>query len=164
MTELSPDLRKKFAQVRLLAMDVDGVLTDGGVYTLEDGREFRRFNIKDGLGIKMVMQQGVRVAIISSNSCQAITYRAHQLGVTEVFIGVEEKLPVLQEICRRVGIGLEDVCYIGDDLPDLRILEQAGLACAPANAVTEVLKKVDYITHEPGGFGSVREVCELICS
>lgn len=163
---LEPDLliSKKLASIRLLAMDVDGVLTDGGVYVLDDGRQFRRFNIKDGMGIKRVMATGIRVAWISANACHAVQERANGLGVSEVYLGVAEKLPLLEEIGRKMGVPLDVVAYIGDDLADLAVLERVGLACAPLDAAEEVKLAAHYIIQKKGGEGAVREVCDLLLS
>lgn len=148
--------------IRLLATDVDGVLTDGGVYVSDDGSEFRRFNIKDGLGLQRVMAAGIHVAWISTSSISAISYRAQRLGVSDVHLGVENKLKRLCNICERLDIGLEQVAYIGDDLVDIPILEVVGLPCAPADAVDEVLGIAVYISTHKGGRGAVREICNYL--
>lgn len=148
--------------IRLLALDVDGVLTDGGVYISDDGREFRRYNIKDGLGLKQVQAAGIRVVIISSSECKTIVYRMRALGIADVHIGVANKLDMLQGICSASGIALENVCYIGDDLPDLPIMEMVGLPCAPLDAVEAVKNCAVFIAKQPGGYGVVREVCDWI--
>lgn len=162
VNEITPELIERFKKVKLLALDVDGVLTDGGVYIAGDGTEFRCFDIKDGLGLKRVMEAGIEVAIISSGTCKSVLHRARQLGIKEVHIGVEDKLDVLKSICSAKQISLEDVCYIGDDLPDLPVMMAVGLACAPADAVEEVKEISDVITTESGGKGVVRRVCNLI--
>ncbi len=162
MTELTPELRDKFRRVKMLAMDVDGVLTDGGVYVFEDGREFRRFDIKDGLGIKRLVDAGIVVAVISSSSCQAVVHRLKKLGVTEIHLGVEDKAACLKEICARYQIELADVAYIGDDLADLAVIKEVGLACGPADAAEEMRGFLNIITIAYGGRGAVRRVCDLI--
>lgn len=148
--------------VRLLALDVDGVLTDGGVYIGDDGHEFRRFDIKDGLGLKQVMEHGINVALISSASCNAVRHRAKMLGIREVHLNVVNKMTVLSELCIRLKVKLNEVCYIGDDLVDLEIIRSVDLACAPADAVTIIRQAVTYITQASGGRGAVREVCDLL--
>ncbi len=162
MPEPSPEVREKFKRVRLLALDSDGVLTDGGVYITDDGREFRRFDIKDGLGLKRVMRAGLDVAIISSASCEAVRVRAARLGIENVFLGVEDKLICLQQLCVRLDLTLEQVAYMGDDLPDLMVSQAVGLFIAPANAITENCMAAGYTTRAIGGYGAVREVCERI--
>lgn len=162
MSELPLEICEKFKRVRLLALDSDGVLTDGGVYIADDGFEFRRFDIKDGLGLKRVMQAGLQVAIISSASCAAVRVRAANLGIENVFLGVQDKLTCLQQLCARLELTLEQVGYIGDDLPDLAVAQAVGVSIAPANATLEYCQAVDYITRAVGGYGAVREVCEKI--
>lgn len=153
---------KDLRHIRLLAMDSDGVLTDGGVYIAADGQEFRRFDIKDGLGLKRVMQAGLHVAIISSASCQAVQVRANVLGIEHVFLGVKDKLTCLRQLCVRLDFAVEQVAYMGDDLPDIPILQAVGYSIAPADAVMVVRQMVCYVTSKQGGHGAVREVCDLI--
>lgn len=162
MRAISPELRQKFKQVRLLALDVDGVMTDGGVYVADDGKEFRKFNIKDGLGLKQVMDTGIIVAVVSSSPNQVILHRCRQLGISEVYIGVEDKMLCLEEICNDFSIRLDDCCFIGDDLIDLPVMEKAGVSCAPSDATDLVIKTVDYICARAGGNGCVREVCDRL--
>ncbi len=159
---MDEDIKHQLKQVRLLALDVDGVLTDGGIYMFEDGTEFRRFEIKDGLGLMRVKKAGIEVVIISTTAVRSILHRAKQLGITEVHLGAWEKLPVLLEICDRLGISLEQVAYMGDDLMDLPLLERVGLPCAPADALDPIKAKAKLITKCAGGHGAVRELCELL--
>lgn len=155
-------LDEKLARVRLLAMDVDGVLTDGGVYVLDNGEEFRRFHIKDGLGLKRVMAAGIRVAWISNGGCPAVLHRANRLGVEHVFTGVEDKLGCLQELCAKLDIPVESAAFIGDDLTDRQVQGAAGVAIAPADAVPAIRQAADWVTTLPGGQGAVREVCDRL--
>lgn len=161
---MNPDLVELVVKVRLLALDSDGVLTDGGVYVDDRGLEFRRFDIKDGLGLKRVMEAGIHVAIISGSDAKPVLHRARNLGIDEVHVGVTDKLRCLQGICERVGVMLDEVAYIGDDLPDLAIMDHVGLACAPADAHELVIAKARIITRSRGGQGAVRELCEIIYS
>lgn len=158
------DLHKRASQIRLLALDSDGVLTDGGVYIDDEGREFRRFDIKDGLGLKRVMQAGIHVALISGSDAEPVLHRARKLGITEVHIGVSDKLACLEEICVRLGIQLHEVAYMGDDLPDLPVLRAVRLPCVPADAVVEMNEVAIIVTEKAGGVGAVREICELLIS
>lgn len=160
--KISRKIKERFKNIRMLAMDVDGVLTDGGVYIGENGTEFRRFDIKDGMGIKQVMQKGITIAIISSSLCEAVIHRAAQLGIEEVHVGVQDKLSCLQEICARHSINIKEVCYVGDDLADLRVMEAVGLACAPNDAVDDVKEVSTFITKSNGGTGTIREICNRI--
>ncbi len=162
--QLPPDSVAKFAQVKLLALDVDGVLTDGGLYYMETGEELKKFNVKDGLGLKRVMQQGIVVAILSSSSAQATLHRVQRLGITYVFIGVEDKLVQLRVLCKKLGIDLVQVAYVGDDLVDLAAMQAVGCPIAVADAMAENQAAAIYITQRRGGEGAVREVCDLLIS
>jgi 3-deoxy-D-manno-octulosonate 8-phosphate phosphatase (KDO 8-P phosphatase) len=162
MSELSLEIRDKFNRIRLFALDSDGVLTDGGVYIADDGQEFRRFDIKDGLGLKRVMQAGLQVAIISSASFEAVRVRAIGLGIENVFLGVGDKLNCLQQLCDQLGINLDEVAYMGDDLPDLPVLRAVGFPITPSDAVEEAKAGSKYISSKPGGAGAIREICEWI--
>ena len=125
---ISPDIQEKLRRIRLLALDLDGVLTDGGVFVSEEGKEFRRYDIKDGLGLVNVMKAGIDVVIISSSSNQAINHRANSLGITKIFTQVKLKLETLKEVCKQAQIPFDDICYMGDDLADLEVMKKVGLA------------------------------------
>ena len=161
---LTPDNSARFAQVKLLALDVDGVLTDGGLYYTEAGEELKKFNVKDGLGLKRVMEQGIEVAILSSSAGQATLHRAQRLGIAHVFIGIEDKLAQLQLLCGKLGLELTQVAYVGDDLVDLAVMKAAGCPIAVADAMPENQVAAVYVTQHRGGEGAVREVCELLIS
>lgn len=161
---LTPDRVAKFAQVKLLALDVDGVLTDGGLYYTDSGEELKKFNVKDGLGLKRVMQQGIAVAILSSSAAQSTLHRAQRLGIAHVFIGVEDKLAQLRVLCDKLGIDLAQVAYVGDDLVDLAAMQAVGCPIAVADAMGENQAIATYITQRRGGEGAVREVCDLLIS
>lgn len=159
---MSNDVKQLFRNIRLLALDCDGVLTDGGVYVLEDGTEFRRFDIKDGLGLKRVMERGIEVAIISNSTSTAVAHRVARLGIKHSLLGVENKLATLQELCSQLNLSLDKVAYIGDDLTDVSVLTAVGLPCAPADAVEEARYAALYVARRPGGYGAVREIAELL--
>lgn len=160
----SPEWRAWFQRIRLLALDSDGVLTDGGVYVDEDGCQFRRFDIKDGAGLKMVMDAGIGVVVISSSPNSAVLHRCQQLGIKEVHVGVTDKLSCLRAICEQCGVGLAEVSYLGDDLVDLPVLKAVGLSCAPADAIGLVQEQVHLVLSKRGGHGAVREICDLLVS
>ena len=149
-------------KIRLLAMDIDGVLTDGGVYMFEDGTEFRRFNIKDGLGLKRVMKAGIQVLWLSAGECEAARHRGKNLGITEIYLGVADKAKLLVQRCQALGIKPNQVAYIGDDLTDLAVMGLVGAACAPADAAPEVRGAAMIVTEAPGGGGAVREICDRL--
>jgi len=156
------ELMRRARDTRLLALDVDGVLTDGGVYVLEDGTEFRRFDIKDGLGLQRLMACGIQVAIISASTATPVVHRAARLGISRVYLGAADKLETLQTLCAELGLSLDQVAYMGDDLTDLPVLECVGLACAPIDAAPIVRRAAVLITQSPGGQGAVRELTELL--
>ena len=149
-------------QVRLLLLDVDGVLTDGSITYLSGGGEAKSFNTQDGLGIKLLQESGVAVGIITARQSEAVERRARDLNFAYVFQGKEDKLTVYESILKETGLRPPQTGYMGDDLMDLPILNRAGFAAAPANAVAEVRRRVHYTAGRDGGRGAVREVCELI--
>lgn len=156
------DFTARLASIRLFAMDADGVLTDGGVYLLEDGREFRRFDIKDGYGIKQAIAAGITLAIVSAGGAESVRQRARKLGITEIRLDASDKLEALRDLCARVGVDLAHTLYMGDDVTDIPALQAAGVACAPADAVPGVLASADWVTVAGGGRGAVREVCDAL--
>ena len=162
MKPISTKLRDKFKKVRLLALDVDGVLTDGGVYIGDEGSEFRRFDIKDGQGLKRAMEAGIRVTILSSSPCPSVLHRAKQLGIIDVFIDVKDKLECLKDLCQQYNITLDEVCFIGDDLADQEVMKTIGLPCTPADAIEKVKGIAAYVAKQSGGHGAVREVCDRL--
>jgi 3-deoxy-D-manno-octulosonate 8-phosphate phosphatase (KDO 8-P phosphatase) len=150
------------AIVRLLALDVDGVLTDGLIYYGNSGEELKTFNIKDGLGIKLLQKAGIKVAIITGRQSQIVARRASELGIEDVVQGREDKREALLELCQRHGIGIEECAYMGDDLPDLGAIVAAGLGMTVADASATVLEAAQWRSRYNGGCGAVREACEFI--
>lgn len=148
--------------IEVILCDVDGVLTDGGIIYDNEGVESKRFNIRDGLGIKLWQNGGGKFGVITSRNSHIVHLRASELGVKIVRQGTEEKLAVMREILAQLGVGLEKTCYIGDDLPDLAAIKAAGLGVAVADAAPELLKAADFVTKLPGGAGAVRETIETI--
>ena len=165
MNELiSPDtdLMKRAAQIRLLILDVDGVLTDGRLFFDDDGRESKAFHVRGCYGIKLVQERAIEVAIITARYSPAVAHRAHDLGVKRIHQGCLDKNLAYTEL--KIALGLDDaeVAYMGDDLIDLPILTRVGLATAPADAHPEVGCRVHWQSVQRGGRGAVRELCELI--
>jgi 3-deoxy-D-manno-octulosonate 8-phosphate phosphatase (KDO 8-P phosphatase) len=152
------------AVVRLLALDVDGVLTDGLIYYSSSGDELKAFNIKDGLGIKLLQKVGVRVAIITGRQSEIVARRARELGIEDVVQGREDKRQALLELCERHKISMEECAYMGDDLPDLGAIIAAGLGMTVADASSTVREAADWRSNYNGGCGAVREACEFILS
>lgn len=163
MTQVSDaELKARFARVKLLALDVDGVLTDGGLYYTETGEELKKFNVKDGLGMQLVMRAGIEVAIISAGFSTATLHRAKRLGVTHTFIGVDNKLTTLTTLCQQLQLSLDQVAYVGDDLVDLPVMQVVGCPVTVADAISDNLAIAIYTTQKSGGQGAVREVCDLL--
>jgi len=154
--------RKALAKIRLLILDVDGVLTDGRIILNDRGEETKHFNAKDGHGLRMLMQTGVEVALISGRRSIAAEFRARDLGIVEVHLGVKDKTGVCADLIQRKNLDKAEICCIGDDLPDLPLFEQAGVAIAVADAVAEIRAAASFSTRSRGGQGAVREVCEGI--
>ena len=148
--------------VKVIVLDVDGVLTDGGVYYDGAGRELMRFDIKDGQGIKMARDAGLTVVIMTGRGSPALSQRAGELGLEIVLQRVSDKTAALESLLKDRGWRAEEVAYVGDDLPDLPAMRRVGLSIAVADAVSEVRETAGYITRRPGGRGAVREAIEFI--
>jgi len=155
-------MKKKAGIVRLLILDVDGVLTDGKIYYSDQGMEEKAFDVKDGVGIKLLLQEGIKVAIISGRKSKAVEHRAKDLGIDEVYLGINDKVAAFEEILKKNKINPEEVGFVGDDVVDLPLLSRVGFAIGVSDGVKEVKKVAHYVTKSPGGKGAVREVCELI--
>jgi 3-deoxy-D-manno-octulosonate 8-phosphate phosphatase (KDO 8-P phosphatase) len=155
-------LRSRVGAVSLVLMDVDGVMTDGGILFIDGGSEGRIFDAKDGVGIWLLRRAGLLTGIISGRTSPAVRRRARELGMSEVHLKVGDKLAAYEEILGRRGLRDEAVCYIGDDLVDLPVLRRAGLAVAPADAHPLVRREAGLVTRAPGGRGAIREVADLI--
>lgn len=151
----------KLSAIRLVAFDVDGVFTDGRFYLSDDGVESKAFNTQDGFGIRQLINAGVDVAVISGRQSGAVERRMAELGVTHVVQGCKDKVAALGEIVDTLDITTGQCAYVGDDVPDLPLLNAVGYSIAVANAVSEVRERCDYTTSAGGGHGAVREVCEL---
>jgi 3-deoxy-D-manno-octulosonate 8-phosphate phosphatase (KDO 8-P phosphatase) len=155
-------LMRRLANIKLLTLDVDGVLTDGGLYYTEKGVLLRRFNVKDGQGIKRVMALGVTVALVSAGPAQSIRQRGEDLGIPYVYAGVGDKLARVKKLCRKIDLSLSNTAHVGDDLNDLPLMQAISCPLTVADAVPEVLEAAVYVTRRGGGAGAVREICDLI--
>lgn len=153
---------KNASKIKLLALDVDGVLTDGSLNIGADGELFKAFNARDGLGLSCLLRSGVRVAIITGRKSAIIHRRAEELGITELYEGIKDKRKILADLAAAGGLGQEEIAYMGDDLNDLPALLYAGLACATADAAPEVIAASSFVAANNGGRGAVREAAELI--
>jgi 3-deoxy-D-manno-octulosonate 8-phosphate phosphatase (KDO 8-P phosphatase) len=156
------NVRERAARVRLLVFDVDGVFTDGRLYYGPGGEELKVFHVHDGQGVKRLLRQGVAVAVISGRDSAAVSRRMQDLGIAHVFQGDEDKLPIFERLLKKLTLKPEEVACVGDDLPDLPLLEAAGFAIAVANALPAVRAKAHLVTGATGGGGAVREICDLI--
>lgn len=149
-------------KIRLFATDVDGVLTDGGLYYSDSGEQTKKFNVWDGLGLVLLNKAGLVTAVITMDHTPLVNVRAAKLGIAEIHQGVQDKLAVLKELSLKHGIRFEEMAYVGDDVPDVPALQAVGFSAAPANAREPVRKKVRYVCKAKGGEGAVREVADLI--
>ncbi|MDD4270772.1 MAG: HAD hydrolase family protein [Pirellulales bacterium] len=156
------NLQSKCQVIELLLADVDGVLTDGSIIYNNQGIETKRFHVRDGVGIKLWQKSGNRFGIVTQRSSHAVRVRAGELGVDLVRQGAAEKTAAVSAIVEELGLGLERVAYIGDDLPDLPVIRLVGLGVAVADAADEVRAEADYVTSLGGGRGAVREAVEMI--
>jgi len=150
--------------IRLVAFDIDGIMTDGGLYLSDSGEEFKRFNSLDGHGLKMLKASGVELAIITGRTSRCVELRAQNLGISHLFQGVEDKLTAMQGLLRKLDIPAEAVAYMGDDVVDLPVMRRVALALTVPEAPQLVRDHAHYVTRRNGGNGAVREVCELILS
>lgn len=151
-----------FKKITTFVFDVDGVLTDGTVLLLDNGLQARTMNIKDGLALQMALKNGYKVMIISGGSSEPVIKRLQYLGIEEIHLGLKDKLKFFEGLKEQYRLEWDEVLYMGDDLPDIPVLEQVGLSCCPADAVAEVKAASKYISHVEGGKGAVRDVIEKV--
>ena len=157
-----PELLLKAQNIRVVFFDVDGVLTDGSLYFSETGETIKRFNTLDGQGLKLLQRAGLVVAVITGRDSKPLRLRLAALGVEHVRYGTEDKGPAAQEILAALGLGWHEAAGMGDDWPDLAVMQRCALACAPQNAHVEVKAVAHYVTHAKGGEGAARELCDLL--
>ena len=148
--------------IKLLATDVDGVLTDAGMYYSETGDEWKKFNTRDGMGIKLLQRAGIITALVTQERTKLVARRAEKLAIPELHQGVMNKLTVIREMAARHGLSLKEVAYIGDDVNDLEALKAVGFSASPADGLPDILAAVDYVCRKKGGEGAVREIIEMI--
>lgn len=149
-------------RIRLLATDVDGVLTDGGMYYSDSGQQMKKFNVWDGMGLALMIEAGFIIGIITTEKTKLVAQRAKKLKIEEVHQGVWDKLGVLKDMGNRYGIALKEMAYIGDDLNDYKALQAVGLSVTPANGRLEIQKVVHYVCRAKGGEGVIREIADMI--
>jgi len=151
-----------FKPIRLFTLDVDGVLTDGTVWVMENGEQVRRMSIKDGYALQLAIKKGYDILVISGGQSDAVRQRLAKLGITNVFMGVTDKTETLQKHMSAQNFAKEQVLYMGDDMPDRKVMSMAGLACCPADAVAEIRDLSSYISPLKGGEGCVRDIIEKV--
>lgn len=148
--------------IRLFATDVDGVLTDAGMYYSESGDEMKKFNTRDGMGIKLLQRAGIITAIVTQERTKLVAWRGEKLTIPEVHQGVMDKLSLVRDMAERHGLSMEQVAYIGDDVNDVATLEAVGFSATPADGMPQAVAVVDYVCEKKGGEGAVREIIEMI--
>ncbi|MHC4663653.1 MAG: KdsC family phosphatase [Planctomycetota bacterium] len=149
-------------EIKLVILDVDGVLTDGGIYVNDDGTESKRFNARDGAGIKYLQRGEISVAFLSGRKAKAVANRAKELGVSDCLQGIKVKMPEYERLIKKHGLSDRNICYVGDDLMDIPVMRRVGFPVAVANADPEVWAVALHVTKLGGGHGAVREVAEFI--
>lgn len=150
------------AAIRLLVLDVDGVLTDGRLYYGPAGEVMKAFHVRDGLGLRQALEAGIEIAVISGRPSPATATRLAELGVRHVFLDCRDKLPVLHKLQQSLDIGQDATAVVGDDIPDIEMMQGAALKIAVADAHPDVQRLADWVTSAPGGRGAVREVCDAL--
>jgi 3-deoxy-D-manno-octulosonate 8-phosphate phosphatase (KDO 8-P phosphatase) len=157
MRTYDEDIIRRAEKIKLLLLDVDGVLTDGGLIYTDKGYQIKQFNVKDGLGIALARKAGIKCAVLTAKKTDVVRARCRDLAIDKVYQDVHYKIEVLNDILETFSVSEENICFVGDDLIDIPILRRAGLAVCPANAVAEVAGSVHFITQKNGGSGAVRE-------
>ena len=153
---------QQLKDIKLLILDVDGVLTDGRIILGNSGEEMKFFHVQDGLGMKLLQKTGVNIAIITGKKSKIVAERMQKLGIRHVYQGVPNKLPSFEKLLKKLDVTTDQVAYMGDDLPDLPLMQKVAFSAAPANANEFIKNHADYVSKAKGGKGAVRELCELV--
>ncbi len=159
---MNTQLMEKARKVKMLLLDVDGVMTNGQVLLTPEGEELKHFSIHDGFGIVCAMKAGIRIGMISGRTSPSLKIRCDELKIEDLYMGTMDKLPVLAEIMQKYGLSPEEIAYAGDDLPDLPVLQRVGFSVAPQNAHHHVKSRVDLVLTRAGGEGAVRELTDFL--
>ncbi len=159
---ITDSVKEKILPIKLLLLDVDGVLTSGDIIYSDSGSETKVFNVRDGLGIRLLMDAGINVGIITGRSSDALSARCRNLGIETVYDGVKDKVAVLEKIANDFEMAYNEIAFVGDDLPDIRVMKRAGCGFSVNNACNETKNAAVFITNCDGGKGAVREISELI--
>lgn len=160
--DMTQQTANQFKQVKLLICDIDGVFSDGRIYLGNQGEELKAFHTRDGFGIKAIINAGIQVAVITGRNSKIVETRMKSLGVQHIYQGQEDKVQAFNLLCQNLNLTPADIAYIGDDVPDLSVMQQVALPIAVADAHPLILKLAGYITHNRGGFGAVREACDIL--
>jgi 3-deoxy-D-manno-octulosonate 8-phosphate phosphatase (KDO 8-P phosphatase) len=155
-------IQEKLKNVKMLILDVDGVMTDGRIIMDDEGRQLKNFNVRDGHGLKIIQRYGIKIAILTGRKSEVVNHRASDLEINDVYQGALNKKEVFKEILLKHNLETSATAFMGDDIIDIPVLKQVGFSAAVADAVDVVKKNVDYVTKNKGGHGAVREVCEMI--
>ena len=158
----SKNYKSLLPQIKTFIFDVDGVLTDGKVLVTTQGEMYRAVDTKDGYAIKCALMEGYKIVIISGGINEGIRERFKALGIYDVYLGAHHKMDAYQDLMDNYALNPEEILYVGDDVPDIPVMEKVGLSCCPADAVSDVKAMVDYVSHKKGGQGCVREIIEQV--
>lgn len=159
---MAENFKNRLHRIKAFIFDIDGVLTDGSVLVMSDGDLLRTMNIKDGYALKLAVEKGYRVVIISGGDSYGVSLRLKKLGINDVFIGIPDKKIVFQQMQQLYNLAKEEILYMGDDMPDLEVIEMAGIPCCPADAVHQIKSACIYISPLKGGAGCARDVIEQV--
>ena len=159
---IKKNIKEKLKRIKLLILDVDGVMTDGRIIMDNEGRETKNFNVRDGHGIKILQRYGIKVAILTGRQSKVVEYRAKDLEIDDIYQKVFNKKEIFQTILKKHKLSADAAAFMGDDIVDIPVLKSVGFSAAVADAIDVVKKSVDYVTKNKGGNGAVREVCEMI--
>lgn len=152
----------KLKNIQALLLDVDGVLTNGSIIYSDDGLETKVFNVKDGLGLKLLLKAGIKVGIVTGRRSKALHHRCKNIGISHLFEGIRNKSEILDFIVKQIGVAADQIAFMGDDLPDISIMRKVGCSIAVNDAHKKIIEDADMVTIHKGGAGAVREVCEAI--
>jgi YrbI family 3-deoxy-D-manno-octulosonate 8-phosphate phosphatase len=161
-TKISKELTEKLSKIKLLVMDVDGTLTDGGVYYSPEGLAMKRFSVYDGMGISLLNQSGIQSMILSSDSSSIPQKRAEKININYILIGAKRKSTALVDFIKTINIKLEEIAFIGDDINDIEVMKMCGFSACPKNAIELAKQNANFISDFCGGEGAVRQLCELL--
>jgi 3-deoxy-D-manno-octulosonate 8-phosphate phosphatase (KDO 8-P phosphatase) len=159
---MKKNIKDRLSKIRILILDVDGVMTDGRIIMDDEGRQMKNFDVRDGHGLKMIQRCGVKVVLLTGRTSEVVKHRARELGIKDIYQGARNKKEVFEKILDKHKLPPEAVAFIGDDIVDIPVLNRVGFSASVVDAADIVKKSVDYVTRNQGGRGAVREICDLI--